>query len=130
MENFIGDMGIIAIFPLVSFFGFGILTKDDFNNFLWTVIILAMGGIALGRAVYSSGLLESITLEITEWVDGLSVWEILVVFCGLVTIVATFISHTVGALIILPIVAAVGASLGKDGERSHQNLLVMVRYFG
>ncbi|CAG8497733.1 7873_t:CDS:2 [Paraglomus occultum] len=125
LEDFLGDMGIVAILPLVAFFGSGILTKEDFNNFLWTVIILAMGGIALGRAVYSSGLLESITLEITEWVDELSVWEILVVFCVLVLIVTTFISHTVGALIILPIVSAVGASLGKDGDKTHQNLLVM-----
>ncbi|CAG8441608.1 16881_t:CDS:2 [Acaulospora colombiana] len=64
VENFFGDMGIIAIIPLVLFFGTGVLTKEDFNNFLWTVIVLAMGGIALGNAVQSSGLLHTIAKDI------------------------------------------------------------------
>ena len=33
------------------------------------------------------------------------------VFCGLVLCATTFISHTVGAIIILPIVQAVGSQL-------------------
>ena len=35
--------------------------QDDFNSFLWNVVMLAMGGSALGEAVKSSGLLLSIT---------------------------------------------------------------------
>ncbi|CAG8433097.1 7768_t:CDS:2, partial [Ambispora gerdemannii] len=124
LEFFLGDMGVVAILPLVLFFGTGILTKEDFNNFLWTVIILAMGGIALGKAVYSSGLLTTIALAITKMVQGFTVWEVMLVFCTLVLVVATFISHTVGALIILPIVAKVGDTLG-DHDTSYRNLLVM-----
>uniref|UniRef100_A0A1D1Z7W3 Putative transporter C3B8.04c n=1 Tax=Anthurium amnicola TaxID=1678845 RepID=A0A1D1Z7W3_9ARAE len=121
LEDFIGDMGIIAIVPLVLFFGTGVLTKEDFNNFLWTVIILAMGGIALGRAVHSSGLLHTIAKNIQNEVGDLHPWQVLVIFSSLVLVVATFISHTVGALIILPIVARVGERL----SNSHPNLLVM-----
>ena len=29
--------------------------QDDFNGFLWNVVMLAMGGLALGEAVTSSG---------------------------------------------------------------------------
>lgn len=36
-------------------------SKDDFNGFLWNVVMLAMGGLALGQAVQSSGLLLSIS---------------------------------------------------------------------
>jgi phosphate transporter len=122
LEDFIGDMGIIAIIPLVLFFGTGILTKEDFNNFLWTVIILAMGGIALGRAVHSSGLLHTIAKSIQNEIGDLHPWHVLLIFSSLVLVVATFISHTVGALIILPIVAKVGERLSD----SHPNLLVMV----
>lgn len=43
-------MGIIAVLPLVAFFGFDVLRKDDFNSFLWNVVMLAMGGMALGEA--------------------------------------------------------------------------------
>lgn len=37
-EYILGDMGVIAIVPMVLFFGTGILTKEDFNNFLWTIV--------------------------------------------------------------------------------------------
>lgn len=47
-------------YPAVAFFGFGVLSKDDFNGFLWNVVMLAMGGLALGEAVKSSGLLLTI----------------------------------------------------------------------
>ncbi|RUS14540.1 SPX domain-containing protein, partial [Endogone sp. FLAS-F59071] len=120
-ENVLGDMGIIAIVPLVAFFGTGILSKEDFNNFLWTVIILAMGGIALGKAVQSSGLLLTIARHIQSLVQGLTLFEVLFVFASLIVVIATFISHTVAALIILPIVAQVGAGLPDP----HPRLLVM-----
>lgn len=121
LENVFGDMGVIAIIPLVLFFGTGILTKEDFNNFLWTIIILAAGGLTLGKAVSSSGLLKTIAQQITDQVAGMSVYGVLCVFCALVLVVATFISHTVAALIILPLVASVGG----DMDEPHPNLLVM-----
>ncbi|KAH7058395.1 SPX domain-containing protein [Linnemannia elongata] len=121
LEWLFGDMGLIAIIPLLAFFGTGILTKEDFNNFLWTVIILAMGGIALGKAVESSGLLHMIAEAVQDYVEGFSLWVVLVIFSGLTLVIATFISHTVAALIILPIVAQIGATLPDP----HPRILVM-----
>ena len=121
LEPVFGDMGVIAILPLVLFFGTGILTKEDFNNFLWTIIILAAGGLALGKAVNSSGLLHVIAEGITAQVGGMSLYGVLCVFAALIAVVATFISHTVAALIILPLVAQVGDGM----EDPHPNLLVM-----
>ena len=125
LENVFGDMGIIALIPMVLFFGTGILTKEDFNNFLWTIVILAAGGLSLGKAVNSSGLLHTIANGISESIDGFSVYGVLVVFASLILVVATFISHTVAALIILPLVAQVGADMGHEGSAAHANLLVM-----
>jgi phosphate transporter len=121
LEHVFGDMGVVAIIPLVLFFGTGILTKEDFNNFLWTIIILAAGGLALGKSVNSSGLLHTIAASITEGVEGMSLYSVLVVFCALILVVATFISHTVAALIVLPLVQQVGMTM----ENKHPNLLVM-----
>jgi di/tricarboxylate transporter len=101
LEDVLGDMGVVAIIPIVLFFGTGILTKEDFNNFLWTIIILAAGGLSLGKAVNSSGLLQTIAGAITARVDGFSLYGVLIVFASLILVVATFISHTVAALIIL-----------------------------
>lgn len=121
LEWLFGDMGIVAIIPIVLFFGTGILTKEDFNNFLWTIIILAAGGLALGKAVNSSGLLHTIANTITDEVEHLSLYTVMVVFASLILVVATFISHTVAALIILPLVYSVGIGM----EEPHPNLLVM-----
>lgn len=204
LEQFTGAMGILAIVPMVAFFGGGALGKDDFNGFLWNVVMLAMGGLALGEAVKSSGLLmdvasgglgqglgvggnftngsfgskaedwqaagqqlwpaaglcllflclmtvgygrqlsegsaclstfelhpvndESIvkvyflTADIRDAVDGLDLWTVLAIFCGLILVMTTFISHTVGAMVILPIVQSVGEQM--PGEH-HPKLLVM-----
>jgi phosphate transporter len=121
LEPVFGDMGVIAIIPLVLFFGIGILTKEDFNNFPWTIIILAAGGLSLGNAVTNSGLLHTVAESISQRVGGMSLYGVLVVFSCLTLVIATFISHTVAALIILPLVADVGRTM----EEPHPNLLVM-----
>lgn len=41
LQNVVGDQGIVAIIPLAVFFGTGILNKDDFNHFLWNIVMLA-----------------------------------------------------------------------------------------
>jgi phosphate transporter len=38
IEPIVGDMGLIAIIPIVAFYGAGILTKDDWNSMLWSGI--------------------------------------------------------------------------------------------
>lgn len=121
LEPVFGDMGVIALLPIILFFGTGILTKEDFNNFLWTIIILAAGGLALGDAVSSSGLLHTIAGTITARVEHLPLYAVLVVLCALILLVATFISHTVAALIVLPLVRQIGIGM----EHPHPNLLVM-----
>lgn len=120
LEGIFGDMGVIAIIPIVLFFGIGILTKEDFNNFPWTIIILAAGGLSLGKAVRSSGLLHTVAEIVSSKVEGMSLYGVLVVFSVLILVIATFISHTVAALIFLPLVYDVGVAM----EQPHPNLLV------
>ncbi|KAL4918293.1 SPX domain-containing protein [Aspergillus aurantiobrunneus] len=121
LEHIFGDMGVIAIIPIVLFFGTGILNKEDFNNFLWTIIILAAGGLCLGKAVTSSGLLHAIAEAIRVRVEHFSLYGVLIVFSALILVIATFISHTVAALIMLPLVRQIGVSM----DDPHPNLLVM-----
>ncbi|KAF2966024.1 hypothetical protein GQX73_g7558 [Xylaria multiplex] len=121
LESTFGHMGVIAILPIVIFFGVGILTKEDFNNFPWTIIILAAGGLSLGKAVESSGLLHTVAARISAEVHDLDLYVVLLIFSGLALVIATFISHTVAALILLPLVY----DIGKDMGEPHPNLLVM-----
>ncbi|SPO05617.1 related to multidrug resistance protein [Cephalotrichum gorgonifer] len=121
LESVFGDMGVIAVIPMALFFGIGILTKEDFNNFPWTIIILAAGGLSLGKAVDSSGLLHTVGGMVTARLEGMSLYGILVTFSALILVIATFISHTVAALIILPLLS----SVGKGMETPSPNILVM-----
>ncbi|KAI7903674.1 SPX domain-containing protein [Cokeromyces recurvatus] len=121
LESHLGDTGVIAAIPLFVFFGTGILGKDDLNAFLWSVVVLAQGGMSLGNAVTSSGLLEDIALRIKDGVQDLQPIAILAIFAFLILVFSTFVSHTVAALIIVPIVQQVGQNLPVP----HPNLLVM-----
>ncbi|KAG0177137.1 low-affinity phosphate transporter [Apophysomyces sp. BC1034] len=121
MTDIWGNNGVIALIPFLLFFGTRILTQTDLNHFLWPVVILAQGGMALGFAVDKSGLLDIIGHRIAQSVQHLQPLQILFIFGMLVLVFATFVSHTVAALIILPIVKQVGEQLPKP----HPDLLIM-----
>lgn len=121
IESTFGSSGIIAVVPIALLFGTGLLTVDDVNNFPWTIILLAMGGLALGKAVSSSGLLSTIAKALQKKVMGFDAFVILLIFGLLVLVVATFVSHTVATIIIVPLVKEVGEAM----EHPHPLLLVM-----
>ena len=52
-------------------------------------MFLAMGGIALGKAVLSSGLLDSLDHVLEELVHGMSLYSVLMVFSLIALVVAT-----------------------------------------
>jgi phosphate transporter len=122
LTGIFGEMGIIALIPIIIFFGSGLLTTEDFNNYPWNIVVLAMGGTALGKAVSSSGLLANIAQAIQEEVKDYSLFGVTITFGVLILIMATFVSHTVAALIIVPLVAEIGNNLPEP----HPRLLIMV----
>ncbi|KAJ7765942.1 SPX domain-containing protein [Mycena maculata] len=122
IEGLFGDMGVIAIIPIVAFFATGVLKKDDFEQFAWTIVFLAMGGIALGKGVTSSGLLEVLDLIIRDLLDGVSLYNVVLILSPVVLVISTFISHTIAAVLLVPIAKEVGASLPEP----HRNLLIFI----
>ncbi|KAG0705781.1 SPX domain-containing protein [Suillus ampliporus] len=122
IEGLVGDMGVIAIIPIVAFFATGVLKKDDFEQFAWTIVFLAMGGIALGKGVTSSGLMVTMDGVIHRLLDGLSLYTVVLVLSPVVLVVSTFISHTIASVLLVPIAKEVGQSL--PGNRA--NLLIFM----
>ncbi|KZV90857.1 Sodium/sulfate symporter [Exidia glandulosa HHB12029] len=122
IENIVGDMGIIALVPIVLFFSTGVLKKEDFDQFLWTIVFLAMGGIALGKAVTSSGLLEVMDTGIRHLVQGMSLFPVVLMLSAVVLVVSTFISHTIASVLLVPIASEVGSNL----EGNHARLLIFL----
>ncbi|EDO19483.1 hypothetical protein Kpol_1018p11 [Vanderwaltozyma polyspora DSM 70294] len=125
ISNIFGELGIISIIPLVLFFGTGLLNSEDFNNFMWTIVVLAMGGTTLGKAVSSSGLLGTVANYVKEKVEHDSLFEITLIFGILILIIATFVSHVVAAMIVLPLMDEIGKNLGSN----HSRLLIMIAAF-
>lgn len=111
IESAFGSSGVIAILPIVLFFGTGLLAVSDLNAFPWSIILLAMGGISLGKAVSSSGLLATIAGALQRKIDHDTTLAVLCIFGVLMLVVGTFVSHTVSAIIIVPLVQQVGNEL-------------------
>jgi len=122
IEELVGDMGVIAILPIIAFFGTGVLRKDDFDHFMWTIVFLAMGGIALGKGVTSSGLLGVMDIVIRDLVDGFSLYNVVLILSPVVLVISTFISHTIASVLLVPIAKEVGSNL----PGNHQNLLIFI----
>ncbi|KAI0648667.1 Sodium/sulfate symporter [Trametes meyenii] len=122
IQDVVGDMGVIAILPIVAFFSTGVLKKDDFEQFLWTVVFIAMGGIALGNGVTNSGLLEVLGDGIRSSISNLDLYPVVLLLSVIVLVISTFISHTIASVLLVPIAKEVGASM--PGDRS--NLLIFI----
>jgi len=122
IEGVVGDMGILAIIPIVAFFSTGVLRKDDFEQFMWTIVFLAMGGIALGKGVSSSGLLNILGDNIRDFVKDLSLNSVVLVLTLIVLVISTFISHTIASVLLVPIAKEVAANL----PGNHQSLLIFL----
>lgn len=122
LSGVFGEMGIISIIPILLFFGTGVLSTEDFNNFMWTIVILAMGGSTLGKAVSNCGLLFTIAEHIKVMIEGKALFVIVLIFGAGIITMATFVSHTVAAMILVPLMGEIGQHLPED----HSRLLIMI----
>lgn len=114
-----GHAGVVSMIPVVILLGSQTLTLVDFKQLPWNVIYLVAGGTAMGDAVNSSHLLNLLAFKLSDVLRKSSVW---LAFCGSVifmAIVSEGISHTVSAIIVLPLVQKIGITLG------HPRLMVM-----
>lgn len=75
----------------------------------------------MGSAVTSSGLLATVAKALQEKVADFDAFVVLAIFGILVLVVATFVSHTVATIIIVPLVKEVGDSMSTP----HPSLLIM-----
>ena len=110
-DEIFGDISIISLSFVAVMFGSGMLSEVDFNSLSWHTLMLVGGGNVLGKAVESSGLLAYLADGITESLPLGRPWMALVyilLFCGGI---ATFVSHTVASIILMPVIARIGVSI-------------------
>jgi len=108
---FFGDLGTISLIFMGLMFGSGILTQHDFNSFSWHLLFLLGGGDVLGMAIQKTELLDFLSNRIMSFLPEGNVW-LMLLFCSFFAmIVATFISHTVAAIVLMPIVVQLGTDM-------------------
>lgn len=107
-----GSTGMIAALPVAFIFGGGMLRKNDFNNLAWDVVILVAGGSVVGAAVESSKLLNMLSDRLLLHM-GDSVYSSFAVLCVVIAGVSVVVSHTVSAIILLPLFFRVGEQFGR-----------------
>lgn len=113
---FFGDTGIIALIPIVLFFGVGVLKKEDFNTLSWHLMFLLAGGNMLGVCAHDSKLIDLIASQMKHFLANESGYVTVLCVIGVVGLVTTFVSHTVAAMIMLPIIAKIGYMLPSEPE--------------
>lgn len=99
----------VALLPVAIFSLTGIISKEDLRNIPWDVLWLVSGGIALGLALDQTGLAHLIVHSIPF--DNFSPQMVLIGAALLCLLMANFMSHTATANLLLPIMAALGASM-------------------
>ncbi|MBQ8420688.1 MAG: SLC13/DASS family transporter [Bacteroidales bacterium] len=102
------NANVVAMLPVGVFAICGILTKRDLEEISWSVLWMVAGGFALGVALQETGLATTLinAIPFGSWPA-----VVMVVGSGLICyLMANFISHTATASLLVPILAAVGAS--------------------
>lgn len=100
----------VALIPVAVFLAFDIINREDIKRLSWDVLWLVAGGIALGLALEKSGLAQHLVTSIPF--AGFNPLLIIALAALTASLMATFMSHTASANLLLPIIAAIGTSLG------------------
>jgi solute carrier family 13 (sodium-dependent dicarboxylate transporter), member 2/3/5 len=111
MTDFLHGMNsyVIALVPVVVYSVTRIISVADLKEIEWDVLWLMAGGIALGFGLEKSGLAGHIIKSIAF--GGMSPFVIIVLATVITLFIASFMSHTAAANLLLPIMAVLGTSV-------------------
>ena len=102
------NANVVAMLPVGVCAIIGVLTKRDLEEISWSVLWMVAGGFALGVGLQETGLAQTLinAIPFGSWPA-----VVMVIGSGLICYaMANFISHTATASLLVPILAAVGAS--------------------
>ncbi|WP_194435096.1 SLC13 family permease [Vibrio fluminensis] len=117
----------VALIPVAVFSLTGIINKEDLKKISWDVLWLVSGGIALGLALDKTGLASLVVHSIPF--DEYSPYVVLFGAAFLCLLMANFMSHTATANLLMPIMAALGASMTSLAPLGGEVTLILVVTF-
>ncbi|MGF1715023.1 SLC13 family permease [Photobacterium chitinilyticum] len=100
---------VVSIIPLAVFTLTGIMGKEELKLINWDVLWLVAGGIAIGLGLDKTGLAAALAHAIDY--DALSPVAVVLTLSIICWLMANFMSNTATANLLMPIAAAVAASM-------------------
>ncbi|GEA52017.1 transporter [Vibrio inusitatus NBRC 102082] len=118
---------VVSVIPLAIFTLTGIMGKAEIKQINWDVLWLVAGGIAIGLALDKTGLAKGLAHSIDyQSLSPVAVVLTLSIICWLM---ANFMSNTATANLLMPIAAAIGASMPSLAATGGlQGLLIVVAF--
>ncbi|TKF27722.1 SLC13/DASS family transporter [Vibrio kanaloae] len=118
---------VVSIIPLAVFTLTGIMGKDELKLINWDVLWLVAGGIAIGIGLDKTGLAAALAHAIDY--ESLSPAAVVLTLSIVCWLMANFMSNTATANLLMPIAAAIGASMESlVAIGGLQGLLVVVAF--
>ncbi|MBD3237697.1 MAG: DASS family sodium-coupled anion symporter [Candidatus Eisenbacteria bacterium] len=99
---------LIALVPVVVFAISGLLEKQLLRELAWDILLLIGGGLALGVGIQQTGLADTIVATLLPGA-GAGVGS-MALLCVLIAALATFMSNTAAANLILPLAVTVAGA--------------------
>lgn len=111
MTDFLHGMNpyLIALVPVVVYSATRIISVADLKEIDWDVLWLMAGGIALGLGLEKSGLVTHLVKSIAF--GSLSPLLIILLVTIVTILIASFMSHTATANLLLPVMAVLGTTV-------------------
>lgn len=118
------DSNSVAIIPIAVFSVTGVITKKDLNGMSWDVLWLVAGGFALGVALNETNLAKDMinAIPFNQWNDLL----LLVAASCICLFMATFMSHTATAALLVPILAGVAGAMLSAGSMENPGAIALL----
>lgn len=113
----------VALLPVIVFTLCGIIDTNDIKQINWDVLWLIAGGIALGYALEKSGLASAIVHSIPF--DSLGPIVVLLMMSIVAMVMATFMSNTATANLLMPIAVSIATSLSSFESMGGLSLMVI-----
>ena len=112
----------IALLPIIVFSLSGIINSNDIRQINWEVLWLISGGIALGYALEKSGLARTVVETIPF--SAMGAFTVLFLMTTISMVMATFMSNTATANLLIPIAVSVATVL--PGLENYGGVSLMV----
>lgn len=118
------DANSVAIIPIAVFSVTGVITKKDLRAMSWDVLWLVAGGFALGVALSETNLAKDMISAIPfgEWNSTM----LLIGASCICLFMATFMSHTATAALLVPILAGVAGAMLATGSMDNPGAVALL----